>query len=379
MKHSPVNQTKQKWLLFFLFSLALLALACQAGDLAIVPATAVAPAPADNPQQDPFQPSPTRTAVAFPILPGQTRANPLPVGETAVAGQFSATILETLRGDDAWQAVHQANPNNKQPVAGWEYLLLKISLRNNDTDPEQDRSAALHVTGNGRVVHFSFNTSAVPPTPSLENTLPGGEVSEGWETYLIHAAEGNLILQVEDLFDYQSPPTYLAIDEGASIPADNDTVRNIPPTDLGLTAAQPVPFGQTATAEDWQIIILDVKTGEEAWQQILAANQFNDPPPEGMTYILVHIRARYIGLQEEAQNISDRAFTLLTAAGEELPRPSVVDPEPELYYDLFAGGEVDGWIVLLAPQEAKNLALYFNPPYDRSGANERYLSLGQGR
>jgi len=88
---------------------------------------------------------------------------------------------------------------------------------------------------------------------------------------------------------------------------------------------------------------------------------------------------RYIGLADGEHNVSDSAFTLLANSGAELDSPSVVSPEPELYFDLYAGGEAAGWIVLQAPEEAKNLVLYFNPAYDGSGANGRYLSLGQGR
>jgi hypothetical protein len=363
------------WLLL-LWAL-ILSLACQASTVWTAPQT---PSPLSTSTTDELT-NENRVAMLAELgvtAPGSSPANPLPYGTTAVIGPIEITIREVLRGDSAWQQLHLANANNKSAPPGWEHLLLKIHFVSRDeSDITQDY--ALHVTGDGRVVHFSFDSPVVPPEPWLETRFTGGGESEGWESYLIREGEGNLMLVIESFTNFSDSPVYLAIDEGASVTFDHQTMLNITPTDLGTDPAQPVPFGQTATGEDWQVIVLDVVSGEQAWQTILAANQFNDPPPDGLLYVLVHVRVRYIGLAEGQHNIGEDAFALLTDSGETFDSPSVVEPEPELYFDLYAGGQVDGWIVLQAPVEAKNLVLQFNPSYDNSGANLRYLSLGQGR
>ena len=371
------------WLLRFiaafwgLAGLVFLFLACQLSSVVITPAaTAVSnSSPTAAESGTGIQAAPPQPTMS---LPGSSRSNPTPAGQTAVAGQFAITILDSLRGDAAWQEIHLANANNQPAPDGWEYLLLNMRLVNQSDSPDEGYPG-LHVTGNGRVVHFSFNSGVVPPAPVLDTDLPGGAESIGWAAYLIHQDEGNLMLVAEDYTNYDTPTTYLAVDEGASIAVDRETMLSYAPTTLGTDRASPVPFGQTATAEDWQIIVADVVSGAPAWEIVLDANQFNDPPAPGMMYVLVKVRARYIGLADGEHAISDSAFTLLTNSGEELPSPSVVEPEPELFFDLYAGGEVEGWIVLQAPEEAKNLTLYFNPAYDGSGVNGRYLSLGQGR
>ncbi len=364
----------RRYSLFLLLGAAWLALACQAGG--VWPLST--PAPAATPAPNQVDPDTHTTVSAEPVPVGHSRANPIPFGETAVIGPIEITIREVLRGDPAWQELHLANANNKPAPPGWEHLLLKIHFVSRD-ESDATQEYALHVTGDGRVVHFSFDSSSVPPDPWLETRFTGGGESEGWESYLIREGEGNLMLVIESFTDFTAPTLYLAIDEGASVSHDAVTMLNITPTDLGIDPAQPVPFGQTATGEDWQVIVLDVLTGGPAWETILAANQFNDPPPDGLIYVLAHVRVRYIGLAEGKHNVSESDFALFTGAGEVFASPSVVEPEPELYFDLFAGGEADGWVVLQAPAEAKNMILQFNPYYDNSGANLRYLSLGQGR
>lgn len=365
------------WLLGGVPFLIVFSLACQLSSIVITPTASgvTAVPPASSPDASGSAPIPNPTQ---PPQPGSSRANPIPVGETAVTGRFAVTILETLRGDAAWQAVHLANLYNAPAPEGWEYLLVKMRVANQDSG-EDKQYVALNVTGDGRVLHFDFDSGVVSPDPALETNLSGGVESEGWEAYRIRQGEGNLILVVDDQANYETPPTYMAIDEGASVTVDPSISLALSPTEWGLDRAHPVPFGQTATGEDWQIIVEDVIDGDQAWEMVLDANQFNDPPPDGWMYWVIKVRVRFIGLVDGEQTITKNAFSLLTNSGEELPAPIVVSPEPELFFDLYAGGEVAGIIVLQAPAEAKNLTLYFDPPMNQSGVNGRYLSVSQGR
>ncbi|MBK8987932.1 MAG: hypothetical protein IPM39_18000 [Chloroflexi bacterium] len=371
---SPVRHIcKRLGPLWGILCLSFLALACRLGDLAVMPPTTAVPTPTETGQIEPDLDRPIAAA-----LPGSSRENPIPVGKMAVTGRFEITLLQSLRGDAAWQEIHLANANNAPAPEGWEYLLVKVRVINTDSDP-QKRYLGLHVTGDGRIVHFSFNSGVVSPKPPLATSLSGLEVSEGWEAYLIHLHEGNLMLVANDHTIYDPPSVYLAVNEGASITVDRETMLRINPTDLGVKRDDPTPFGQTATGEDWQVMVMDVVWGDAAWEMILDTNQFNNPPPEGMVYILAKVRVRYIGLAEDQQSITTQAITLLDGSGEEIKSPTVVSPEPKLFFHLYAGGEVEGWIVLQAPAEAKNLTLYFQPTYGAPTVNGRYLSLGQGR
>ena len=214
--------------------LTFLSLACRLSDVAITPAgTAVSPTSSNTGASSSSTPDPSQAA-----LPGSSRANPIARGQTAVAGQFTLTVLDSLRGDAAWQEIHLANANNTPPPEGMEYLLVNLRVSNTSNSPDEGY-LGLHVTGDGRVVHFSFDSGVVPPAPALDSELVGGTESSGWAAYLIREGEGNLMLVVEDYANYDTPATYLAIDEGAALTVDRQTMLNYTPTDLGVERAQP--------------------------------------------------------------------------------------------------------------------------------------------
>lgn len=305
-------------------------------------------------------------------LTGSVRINPFPAGSIIDQYGWEVELLEFERGDTAWQTLHTNHPSNPVPPEGKEYLNVKLRIKNNTLEED---FFSFGLTGNSLRKYYGFDNYLISPDPWLEQTIPGRTAVEGWDSFVIKEDEDNLML-VFDIGDYDDPPVYLALEAGSAIPFDPAMV-NIARTDLGASIDQPVPFGQAATGEDWQLVVLDVVKGDEAWAQILDTNQFNDPPEDGMAYIMVKLRARYIGTNDEGEDISYSPFSLMTTAGDEFGHPSVVQPEPELDYILYPGGEAEGWIVLTMPEEIKNLTLFFSP--DSSGANDRYLSLGQGR
>lgn len=303
---------------------------------------------------------------------GTVRVNPLSAGSLIERHGWTIELLAFERGQTAWQTLHATHAPNPVPPEGKEYLNIKLRIRNN-TNEKTFFSFAL--TGDSLRKYYGFDHYLVSPKPWLEQTVPIGKESVGWDTFIVQENEQNLML-VFDIGDYDDPPIYLALAEGTTIPFDPSMV-NIARTDLGVNQDQPVPFGQVATGEDWQLVVLDVIKGEEAWTRILDTNQFNDPPEAGMEYIMVKLRVRYIGTNDEGEAVSYAPFSMMTTSGDEFGHTAVVQPKPELDYILYPGGEAEGWIVLTVPEKAKNLTLFFSP--DSSGANDRYLSLGQGR
>ena len=125
-------------------------------------------------------------------------------------------------------------------------------------------------------------------------------------------------------------------------------------------------------------MILDMISGEDAWQMVFEANQFNDPPEQGMRYLIIRVQVGYIGLDEQGETIRDDAFFITTPSGMLYEPVSVVSPEPELFFELFPGGVVEGLVVFLVPVAEEGMALLFDPvPSVRSDFNRRYLSLPQ--
>src|SRR5690606_13232574 len=121
--------------------------------------------------------------------------------------------------------------------------------------------------------------------------------------------------------------------------------------------------------EEWEISILEVVYGDEALNMVMEANQFNDPPEDGMEYIIVNIYARNISSTEDSNNIDWTYFNITGNANIKYEHPSIVSPEPRLNIDLYPGGVTEGWIVLQAGIDEENLIIIFDPIFDFSGKN----------
>lgn len=317
----------------------------------------------------------------FPTLtptpePGLSRANPLPMGAAVTLADWRVEALETLRGDDAWEQIRRANPNNEPPGDNEEYLLVRYRVKN-ESGSADDAYLGLHVTGDNLALHYSFNADVVQPEPRLETTLPGGGESEGWVAYRIWRGESNLMVVIDSLLAFDAPPQYLALEPGAAIASGQAALESIAATNIGADSREPAPLGRVVTGEDWQVAVLDAVSGAAAWEMIYAANQFNDPPPDRAMYVVVRVRVKYIGWMEDGVSVSDSSFTLVNSQGAAYDAPSVVEPEPDLFFELYPGGSVEGYLVFQAKEDDSGLALLFDPPL--SGDYEtRYLSLGLG-
>ena len=357
-----------------MFYLAVPVTACRTAP-ELVAATAVPPEPGAPPptatqraQQDSSAAEPT------PIPPGLSRAKPLPFMETAVLTNWEASVLEILRGDEAWPPIRAVNQFNEPAGDGWEYLLLKLQIKNSYADDKNHR-LSLTVTGERGATYYYFDAGVVVPEPQLESFSASGATGAGWLAFRIPYGEQNLLLAIKDDLEFYEPTFYLALAEGAGVATA--VFSAITPTSLGTDLSQPAPLGQAATSESWQVTLLDVTRGEPAWQIVYETNQFNDPPPAGMEYLLLKVRLRYIGTNDQGVSVTDSAFTLTNGDGAAYDRPVVVQPEPNLLARLFPGGETEGIIVLMAEAQRKNLALVFTSPVYGAGADTRYFSLGE--
>ncbi len=314
------------------------------------------------------------TATAVPQ--GYSRSNPLPGHIPHTFAHWEIEILDTVRGEKAHHAVLAANRFNNAPPDGWEYLLVRYRVRSLYAGKDK-KSLGLHVSGDSNVLHYSFDSNAVSPDPILDTYLPGGTESEGWEAYLIYTDEENLMVVVDDLSDYDEPEEYIALEEGNRVTVNEALLNSLTPTNVGTDPNEPALVGQVVTAEDWQLSVLEVYAAEDAWERIIEANQFNDPPEDGLVYILVKMRLRYIGLEETGERVSlyNDMFILLDNNDNRYDSPSVVEPEPELDGRLFPGGTLEGWMVLQAPASILLESRLLFQPRTNPVDNLRYLSL----
>jgi hypothetical protein len=320
------------------------------------------------------EPTPAPTT-STPASIGMSRLNPFPRSAVVTTSGWEVQVLETQRGEPAWQAIQAANMFNEPAPAGMEYLLVKLRVKSTHADGEEHSigQGDFKVTGDR---FFRYSTAdAVEPNPPLDARLFNGGQTEGWTGYLVGQGEGNLVLIVDELLNFDEDRyRFIALDEAVSlsIPAELADIR---PSDIGLDRANPAAIGQTVTTDEWQVTVREVFRGNEAWAMAQAANQFNDPPEPGMEYVAVKVHARLISTEDRAVAIDNSYFKSTGSAGVLYDQPSVVDPDPMLDVSLFPGGQYEGWVVLQAAQDETGLTAVFEPLFDFGNENRRFLAL----
>jgi len=85
-----------------------------------------------------------------------------------------------------------------------------------------------------------------------------------------------------------------------------------------------------------------------SYDALMEANMFNEPPRDGLEYILLKLHVRNLGTEEEAEDIGGNMFHV-TGDNNVLYRyPYVVEPEPEL--EVPHPGEGVIGVVAISPQ-----------------------------
>ncbi len=329
------------------------------------------PEPTDTPKPTPVPP----TATPQPI--GLSRSNPYPRSEVVSAPNWDVQVLEVKRGEEAWKDIQAANMFNEAAPEGMEYLLVKLHVKSTyaDSDEHSIGGCDFDVTGDRLIRYTCSMAMVVEPDPQLDARLFTGGEAEGWSAYLVAQGEGNLILVVNETYNFdEGAIRYIALDEGAKISISPE-LASIKPTDLGKERNNPASRADKITTEDWEVSVIEVIRGDEAWRMVQEANQFNDPPAKGMEYIAVRIHVRYIGTEDKAENIDGSFFKTVGSTAVLYDSPSVVGPDPSLDIWLYPGGEYEGWIVAQAAKDETGVVLVFDPLFDFSGKNRRFISL----
>jgi len=122
--------------------------------------------------------------------------------------------------------------------------------------------------------------------------------------------------------------------------------------------SNPLPFGDTITvkeniyddsfnayASSFEITLLEVARGEEAWKVIEGENPYNEPAEEGYEYVLV--KAKGVLTESETEDdflwASSMNFDFVSSGGEVYDSVYVVTPN-EFEKELYSGGTVEGYI-----------------------------------
>ncbi|MGO1948667.1 MAG: hypothetical protein ACTH1D_03485 [Mycobacteriaceae bacterium] len=118
--------------------------------------------------------------------------------------------------------------------------------------------------------------------------------------------------------------------------------------------SDPFPLGSTVSDDDWSVTINSVDL--DAADAVAGANQFNQPAPEGMTYILVNATVAYIGDSDDGE-MTWATIEYVTADGNSISSSdgdtlAVAPDSLDTLSDVYQGGETSGNVVLTVPADS---------------------------
>jgi len=125
--------------------------------------------------------------------------------------------------------------------------------------------------------------------------------------------------------------------------------------DLG-SRSNPAPFGETVTfseagTDTWSAFLSNAVL--DATDAVAAANQFNEPAPEGMVYAMVTLNVTRLG-EEAATPWVDLSVEFVSSAGttHTIADTAAVAPAPTMtdLNDMYAGATGAGNVVIAIPQ-----------------------------
>lgn len=165
------------------------------------------------------------------------------------------------------------------------------------------------------------------------------------------------------LFKVTAEPT------NTPLPTATPKVTSTPEIKVG-SSQSPIPVGEAGylvqSGElDFTVTVLEAIRGADALSRIKAANQFNEDPPEGYEFVLLHVEVEYIGSDAGPLEI-DKTLTAVVTKGNVINyfdtfiyAPCCLEPDFDL--QLLAGGIGDGWFALPVALDDTNPLMLLGP------------------
>jgi hypothetical protein len=126
-----------------------------------------------------------------PAPAGLTLAGIIECGEGYTAHELydmKITLVEAVRGEEAWKRIQAASNVNKPAPPGFEYVLARIKF---EYYARGNPGTCVHALGPEQFTAYSANgedyraVALVPPKPELRKGLKSGESINGWAVFMV--------------------------------------------------------------------------------------------------------------------------------------------------------------------------------------------------
>ena len=287
-----------------------------------------------------------RTADALAELGyAATREDPVPRSVGAPVGNGYVVSVDAMNPDGA-AAIEAMDGFLSEPEPGEQFVLVSVTVGYNGSDePQSVNGFNAQIIGGASSVGFdNFGCGSFDSQLSSSSSkLFAGGIISGDFCFVVPGEEiPGMLLSMQGGFGSDSgtifdpnaaadTPVPVVGSTGPSADGDYTPGRQAP-TALG----QPVDLG-----DGWTITI----NGSEpdATATLLAANEFNDPPPAGFVYSLVDMTLAFDG-DEEPSSIFSVSVDVVGDSNVSGSNCSVSDVPDEIdrFADLFKGGSLSG-------------------------------------
>jgi hypothetical protein len=151
---------------------------------ALTPAPTPTPTPAPTPSPGYSRSTPVGTGIAL-----TTKVNLTGAAAGIIGGEYEVrlTLLEVIRGTEAWQRIYARNQFNDPPKPGFEYILAKVRFEylTGATPDTSYRISSVWFDAVSMGGKDYDGVSVVEPDPAIGATLYPGASQEGWIVFLV--------------------------------------------------------------------------------------------------------------------------------------------------------------------------------------------------
>lgn len=138
------------------------------------------------------------------------------------------------------------------------------------------------------------------------------------------------------------------------------------PAPIGTT--QQISFKSLDSSGKANVTVKEIIRGEKAWEEIKAANSFNEPAAEGFEYILAKVDFKLLDFPEDkSYSLSSFDFDLVSSKGKAYEQVAVITPSPEIDTDLYKGASNEGYVGFIVAVDDKAPKIAYKRDYDGSG------------
>ena len=281
-----------------------------------------------------------------------SRSNPVRLGDGHDLGNGWSLALTGVR-HDATEEIAAANMFNDPPEPGRQFVLVDLIVAYNGL--EDPRSPFLYVSfdavGQGNVGYDSFGCGVLPnDLDSSRDVFSGGSLS-GQICFDVDAGDADSLVlyastgwsSVEDIF--------FSLFEESGSPTGVST--RIGPVDGAASSSNrsgPNPTGTSALIGGGWVLVVN-GSNPDGTAEVMAENQFNDPPPDGHVFFLIEVV-----LTNEGPEKQDSAFFVdIGAVGDgnveyDAFGCGVIPNELDTFTELFPGGSISGDVCFVVPE-----------------------------